>query len=318
MLFDRVSPPTTPLSQPLRELKETNAGIKADAWKTSAFGGALSADELPPLKDNVNELNFGRLAPESWAKLSISELTERLKLHDEAKAQQVAAAQPRDEDERPEEDDVHDDRDEDDDVDGLAKKQREQEEDSLVVLAESEGLDPLGIVHRLAKVKDKHDRRILSWAAGQSLSLLVVKDKKNVGAFRQREPGVRLTVLPWVPKHVPNHMEVDGAVRLASLYQVSEDLTDAGIDNAQLVLESLFGDSLLFPDEAAMLAYRGALDDHSQVPTLYAKKEGSRLLFDGTLETVPEKLPLMFRAVEPEPEAEVEADEEAEAEADEE
>jgi len=144
------------------------------------------------------------------------------------------------------------------------------------------------------------------------LSLLVVKDKSkdNVSAFRREQPRARLTVLPWVPVHTSADVEVDGAVRLASLYQVSDDLTDSDKGDAQLVLQSLFGDSLLFPDEAAMLDYRASLADHSQVPTLYAKKEGSRLLFDGSLETVPEKLPLMFRAVEtgsgPEVDAEAE------------
>jgi hypothetical protein len=240
----------------------------------------------------------------AWTRADAETLLEHLEKLNNAKAE-GAAANDKDEGMQVDVDDKEDEeaqqeQEEDDDHASQAKKAAEEhfriaQEYSLTTLGN-------GSVHRLAQVENDQDSRLLSWAAQQYLSLVVAKDKSQVEGFRKVHPEVGIWVLPWVKMHTPRDDNVKGAQRLADLCVVSEDDV-AGDDDkgcTRLLLDSIFGDDLVFDKEADMIAYRSSLPDQADVPTLYARDKDSRLLHNGRLEScASERIPLRFRTLTP-------------------
>ena len=236
----------------------------------------------------------------AWTRADAETLLEHLEKLNNAKAEGAAA---NDEDEgmqvdEKEDEEAQQEQEEDDDHASQAKKAAEEH----LRIAQEYGLTTLGSVHRLAQVENDQDSRLLSWAAQQYLSLVVAKDKSQVEGFRKVHPEVGIWVLPWVKRHTPRGGNVEGAQRLTNLCVVSEDDV-AGDDDkgcTRLLLDSIFGDDLVFDKEADMIAYRSSLPDHADVPTLYARDKDSRLLHNGRLEScASERIPLRFRTLAP-------------------
>jgi len=261
------------------------------------YGDVLPPALQPlPTEDEENGKKVFDPTAAAWTRrIDCKEFLEHLEHLNNAKAAGSADAIDSDEDGNEKDRNEEENGMEQDEDDENARQAMEAAEQH-VQIARDFGLKTLGIVHRLAQVKDKQDSRLLSWAAQQYLSLVVAKDKSQVTGFRGEHPEVGIWVLPWVKRHTPSDvfMNVQGAQRLADLIFISEEVDETDKQDTQLLLNSIFGDDLVFDEEAEMIAYRSSLDDGADVPTLYCRDKDSRIL-DGRLEyRASERLPLRF------------------------
>jgi hypothetical protein len=242
----------------------------------------------------------------SWTRTDAGTFLEHLEHLNNAKAAGAAAASDAQEDEAgmnvDDDEEARQEQEEDDDHASQAKKAAEKH----VQIARDFGLNTLGSVHRLVQVLDEQDSQLLSWAAQQYLSLVVAKDKSQLEDFRNQHPEVGIWVLPWVKRHIPRDAfaNVEGAQRLADLCVVSDDdvVGDDDQDCTRTLINSIFGDDLVFDKEVDMIAFRSSLADDADVPTLYSRDKDSRLLHNGRLEScASERIPLRFRTHAPPP-----------------
>jgi hypothetical protein len=220
----------------------------------------------------------------SWTRTDAETFLEHLGHLNNAKAAGAAAANDAQEDEAGmsvDDEEARQEQEEDDDHASQAKKAAEEH----VQIACDFGLNTLGSVHRLVQVLDEQDSQLLSWAAQQYLSLVVAKDKSQLEDFRNQHPEVGIWVLPWVKRHFPrdDFANVERAQRLADLCVVSDDdvVGDDDQDCTRTLINSIFGDDLVFDKEVDMIAFRSSLADDADVPTLYSRDKDSRLLHKG-------------------------------------